>query len=153
MPSSTEGDQSQGSNMLYQHTKLIAAPINRVHAVVCDVSRINEWNPAVTSIENYDSAAIAGKQYRAYVRSKFPVTLVYQDTSLSSVRFTISGLAAQESGAWILRKVSKSHTEVTHTFTHRGALLWLLRHAFSQVPEWRLKRLGEECYTRGLPKI
>ncbi|WP_067198373.1 hypothetical protein [Microbacterium sp. XT11] len=105
------------------------------------VDRIHLWNPALGEAANADRSAVVGGTYRTRIRGVVPAELVYEQIDATTVRYVLRSCGMSESGIWRAVDVDGGRTEVTHSFTHHGALLRAMRRSFEPVALWRVTRL------------
>ncbi len=113
----------------------IAAPSQRVWAVMIDVERWREWTPTITSVERLDGGAF-GVGSRARIRQPKLPTAVWTVSALEPGRFfewrsvapgvtSVAGHRAEPSGG--------GATRVTLTLSWSGWLAWLIRLIYGKL--------------------
>lgn len=116
-------------------------PAETVAAVLLDISRLPEWNPALLEAFTGETRASEGHSFDVATRVPGKATLRYKEVSPHTVVWELRVTGGLEVGEWLLTPVGDG-TRVTHVMRHSGTVFALLRNSMRQVPEWRLERLA-----------
>lgn len=135
------------TGLVYSANREMAGERQAAQDIVCDVSGVHVWNPALDVVRTRDRAAVGGKVYSTRVRGLLPATLVYTSVLCGCVAYELRALGATERGWWAIREPSPGSLLVTHVFEHDGVVPRAMRGAFRHVAGWRLERL--EAVLRG----
>ncbi|QHC74756.1 SRPBCC family protein [Rathayibacter sp. VKM Ac-2805] len=119
-----------------------AAPI--VLEVLRDARSLAAWNPALGTLRPSDRHAVVGRSYRTVIRGVLPAVVTFTRIDEIIVDYRMNAFGAEESGSWIVEPLGEARARVTHSFTHKGALLDLFRRSFAPVASRRLDRLVRE---------
>lgn len=111
-----------------------------VAAVLLNISRLPEWNPALLEAFTSETRASAGQSFDVATRLPGKATLRYDAVSPQRIVWELRVTGGLEVGEWLLTPVGDG-TRVTHVMRHSGAVFALLQRSMRQVPEWRLERL------------
>jgi carbon monoxide dehydrogenase subunit G len=133
--------------MTWSAEMVVAASSDEVLSFLLRVAALPSWNPAISSIKTDDQITQVGRQYSARIRGIIHAKLTISSVTQSEVNYTLTGRGFREEGSWGMQPITASHTIVTHSFKHRGAVLGLMRGAFDEVAAWRVARLGN-CFAK-----
>lgn len=116
-------------------------PAEAVAAVLLDISRLPEWNPALLEAFTSETRALAGQSFDVATPLPGKATLRYDEVSPHRIVWELRGPGGLEVGEWLMNPVGDG-TWVTHRMHHSGAVFALLQRPMRQVPGWRLDRLA-----------
>lgn len=116
-------------------------PAETVAAVLLDISRLPEWNPALLEAFTSETRASADQSFDVVTPLPGKATLRYDEVSPHRIVWELRVTGGLEVGEWALAPVDGG-TRVTHRMRHSGAVFALLQRPMRQVPGLRLDRLA-----------
>lgn len=117
-------------------------PAEAVAAILLDISRLPEWNPALLEASTSDTRASAGQSFDVATPLPGKATLRYDEVGPHRIVWALSVPGGLEAGEWLMNPVTYG-TRVTHRMHHSGVAFALLRRSMRQVPGLRLDRLAQ----------
>lgn len=127
----------------HRSSRTVAAPADRVAALIRDAGRLPEWNPALIEVEA-EGPAEEGTRYRVRAVRGLRGDLVYTSITPGRIEMTMRVQGLREESYWSLEP-SGDRTRVEHGFSHSGLLGRLLAPAFEGVADLRLDRLVDRA--------
>jgi hypothetical protein len=129
-------------NDLVTATVAVRGSVERISAILLDVQKLADWNPAFLSIGSPDADGACPIRVRGGLRGSFRYTRT-EGLRLESA-WQVPGLS--ETNYWILRP-DGDQTIVEHGFQQHGLVATLLRGAFATAGQLRVNRLKDRVET------
>ena len=121
-------------------TATVAAPLDKIRAVLLDALAFPEWNDAFQSISGPQEAGV-NATYALRVRPGLPGRMQYTAIEPHRVSIRWSAPGFTEDGDWDLQ-AAPGGTVVKHSYRQDGPTAAVLRTAMQGVTQERIRRLA-----------
>jgi carbon monoxide dehydrogenase subunit G len=126
----------------YEKTIRVHAPASAVLAILTDVAKFAEWNPAISPMAAAAEPTVVGRAYRTLIRNVVPAKFTYTEISPTTVAHTLAFPGFNEDAVWRLA-ADGEHTRVMHRFTQSGPASRVIPAGASDVVGLRVSRLKD----------